>query len=288
MKVAIFGNKYQSDKHTYAKKLIKLLQKEKVKVTICSNFYHSLYNVPTHSPNSLEILKENEPVSADIAISMGGDGTFLRTANRIGDNNIPILGINTGRLGFLADISPEEIEVAVDELLNQHYTIEERTVLKLSVAEKKELFALNEVAILKRDTSSMISIETTINNTFLTTYQADGLIIATPTGSTAYSLSVGGPIIAPNSNTVVITPVAPHSLNIRPVVVCDHTKIELKVSSRSHNFLISVDGKSYTCKEGTVLNIQKAGYTVKVIKRHNHQFFSTLRSKLMWGADKRL
>mgnify|MGYP002305364445 FL=1 len=200
------------------------------------------------------------------------------------------MGINTGRLGFLADISPAEMEATFEEIYAGHYTVEERSVLQL-ICEDKHLqcspFALNEIAVLKRDSSSMISIRTAINGAFLTTYQADGLIIATPTGSTAYSLSVGGPIIVPHSKTIAITPVAPHSLNVRPIVIRDDWEITLDVESRSHNFLIAIDGRSETCKETTRLTIRKASYAIKVVKRYDHIFFDTLRSKLMWGADTR-
>ena len=225
-----------------------------------------------------------------MVISIGGDGTFLKAASRVGKKNIPILGINTGRLGFLADISPAEMEATFEEIYAGHYTVEERSVLQL-ICEDKHLqcspFALNEIAVLKRDSSSMISIRTAINGAFLTTYQADGLIIATPTGSTAYSLSVGGPIIVPHSKTIAITPVAPHSLNVRPIVIRDDWEITLDVESRSHNFLIAIDGRSETCKETTRLTIRKASYAIKVVKRYDHIFFDTLRSKLMWGADTR-
>ena len=149
-------------------------------------------------------------------------------------------------------------------------------------------FALNEIAILKRDSSSMISIHTSINGGYLTTYQADGLVISTPTGSTAYSLSVGGPIIVPHSNSIVITPVAPHSLNVRPIVIRDDWEITLDVESRSHNFLVAIDGRSESCSEGSKLTIKKADYNIKVVKRKNHMFFDTIRNKMMWGADNRI
>ena len=191
-------------------------------------------------------------------------------------------------MGFLADISPEEMESTLEDIYNHHYKIEERSVLQLDCNDKSLMhcpYALNEIAVLKRDSSSMISIHTAINGAPLTTYQADGLIIATPTGSTAYSLSVGGPIIVPHSKTIAITPVAPHSLNMRPIVICDDWTITLDVESRSHNFLVAIDGRSESCKETTRLTISRADYTIKVIKRFDHIFFNTLRNKMMWGAD---
>lgn len=235
-------------------------------------------------------LLDGDDFTADMVISIGGDGTFLKAARRVGRKGIPILGINTGRLGFLADISPEEMEETFNEIHAGRYSVEERSVLQL-ICNDTHLqecpYALNEIAVLKRDSSSMISIRTAINGAFLNTYQADGLVIATPTGSTAYSLSVGGPIIVPHSNTIAITPVAPHSLNVRPIVIRDDWEITLDVESRSHNFLVAIDGRSETCKETTQLTIRRADYSVKVVKRFNHVFFDTLRTKMMWGADGR-
>lgn len=227
----------------------------------------------------------------DLAISMGGDGTFLHTVGHIGRCNIPILGVNMGRLGFLADVAPEEMEATVEDIFIGRYDIEERTVLQLTcdgvANERQTWYALNEIAVLKRDSSSMISIHTTVNGNYLTTYRADGLIIATPTGSTAYSLSVGGPIIVPQSGNMAITPVAPHSLNMRPIVLRDDGEITLDVESRSHHFLVACDGRNETFREANRLCIRKADYTVKLVKRPEHDFFYTLRSKMMWGADGR-
>ena len=228
--------------------------------------------------------------NADMAISIGGDGTFLKAASIVGKKEIPILGINTGRLGFLADITPEEMEEAFDEIYHGQYQAEARRVLQVE-SNKQPLkgypYGLNEIAVLKRDSSSMISIQAYINGNPLNRYQADGLIISTPTGSTGYSLSVGGPILVPQSGTIAITAVAPHSLNARPIVIRDDWEITLDVESRSHNFLVAIDGRSETCKEGTRLTIRKADYTVKIVKRCGHTFFNTLRDKIMWGADSR-
>lgn len=289
MKFAIFGNVHQAKKPIiYMETLLRLLEERDAQVCICKEFYEFLtLNLHLQLSPSIELFEGND-FTADMAISMGGDGTFLKASNRVGQKNIPILGINTGRLGFLADISPEEIEETLDEIYNNHYKVEEHSVLQLQCEDPnlmKSPYALNDIAILKRDSSSMISIHTFINGVPLTTYQADGLIISTPTGSTAYSLSVGGPIIVPNSKTIAITPVAPHSLNVRPIVICDDWEVTLEVESRSHNFLVAIDGSSETCKETTRLSISRADYTVKVIKRFNHSFFDTLRNKMMWGAD---
>lgn len=289
MKFAIFGNTFQAKKSSHAANLFQVLKSHGAEICVCREFYQFLT-----SDLKMEIhadrLFDSDDFSADMVISIGGDGTFLKAASRVGRTGTPILGINTGRLGFLADISPEEMEQTFDEIYSGRYSVEERSVLQLICNDRhlqESTYALNEIAVLKRDSSSMISIRAAINGAHLNTYQADGLVIATPTGSTAYSLSVGGPIIVPHSNTIAITPVAPHSLNVRPIVIRDDWEITLDVESRSHNFLVAIDGRSETCKETTQLAIRKADYSIKVVKRFNHVFFDTLRSKMMWGADGR-
>lgn len=289
MRFAVFGNTYQAKKSKYAETLFSLLKQHNAQVCICREFYDFLTSDLHLCLPDVELI-EGDDFIADMVVSIGGDGTFLKAASRVGKKNIPILGINTGRLGFLADISPEEMEETFDEIYNNHYKVEERSVLSLRCDDEvlmKSPYALNEIAVLKRDSSSMISIRASINGAHLTTYQADGLVISTPTGSTAYSLSVGGPVIVPHSKTIAITPVAPHSLNVRPIVICDDWEITLDVESRSHNFLVAIDGRSESCKETTRLRISRADYSIKVIKRFNHIFFDTLRNKMMWGADVR-
>ena len=245
-------------------------------------YLESHHATPLVEPENIE--------GVDYVISMGGDGTFLEAANKVGDREIPILGVNMGRLGFLADVLPSEIETTLDHVLRGDHIIEDHTVIKLETnGETVECnpFALNDIAVLKRDSASMISIRAYVNGDFLVNYQADGLIIATPTGSTAYSLSNGGPIIVPQSGSLCITPVAPHSLNIRPIVINDTSVIELEVCSRSHNFLVADDGRSMKMAEETRLTIRKAPYTIKLIKLKSQRYFSTLHEKLMWGADTR-
>lgn len=289
MKFAIFGNVYQAKKSSSAEDLFRLLKQHDAEICICREFYYFLTDVLHIDIPDAELF-DGSNFTADMVISMGGDGTFLKAASRVGRKNIPILGINTGRLGFLADISPEEMEETFNEIHENRYKVEERSVLQLKCDNEKlqrAPYALNEIAVLKRDSSSMISIHTAINGAPLTTYQADGLVIATPTGSTAYSLSVGGPIIVPHSKTIAITPVAPHSLNVRPIVIRDDWEITLNVESRNHNFLVAIDGRSEPCQENTELTICRADYTIKVVKRFNHIFFDTLRNKMMWGADVR-
>lgn len=289
MKFALFGNTYQAKKSAHVIRLLSILKQYNAVVYINREFYHFLVDEQKMDIQAAGVFEGND-FEADMVLSMGGDGTFLRAASYVGNKNIPILGINTGRLGFLADVSPEEMEDTFKDIYNHNYKVEDRSVLQV-ISNGQPLkgypCGLNEIAVLKRDSSSMITIHTSINGAYLTTYQADGLVIATPTGSTAYSLSIGGPVIVPHSNTIAITPVAPHSLNVRPIVINDDWEITLDVESRSHNFLVAIDGRSETCREGTRLIIRKADYNIKVVKRPNHVFFHTLRDKMMWGADGR-
>ena len=289
MKFALFGNTYQAKKSAHVIRLLSILKQYNAVVYINREFYHFLVDEQQMDIQAAGVFEGND-FEADMVLSMGGDGTFLKAASYVGNKNIPILGINTGRLGFLADVSPEEMEDTFKDIYNHNYKVEDRSVLQV-ISNGQPLkgypCGLNEIAVLKRDSSSMITIHTSINGAYLTTYQADGLVIATPTGSTAYSLSIGGPVIVPHSNTIAITPVAPHSLNVRPIVINDDWEITLDVESRSHNFLVAIDGRSETCREGTRLIIRKADYNIKVVKRPNHIFFHTLRDKMMWGADGR-
>lgn len=290
MKVGVFGSQHQIEKQSLIKRLFEKLYALDSEIYIDVDFYTFLTETLHYDAPKAGLLYECDAFNLDVALSVGGDGTFLRTAARIHRQDIPIVGINTGRLGFLADIGGNDIEDTLDEIFKNYYKVEERTLLQLHTVEPLcgcYNYALNEIAILKRDTSSMITIHTSLNDAFLSSYQADGLVIATPTGSTAYSMSVNGPILVPQSNSIVLSPVAPHSLNVRPLVIPDSTVITLSVDSRSDTFLVSLDGRSEVFPAGAELKISKADYTTKVIKRHNHTFYQTLRDKLMWGADAR-
>lgn len=238
-----------------------------------------------------ELLHRNSPFTADLAVSMGGDGTFLRTAAATGDRGIPILGINTGHLGFLADVTPERIPEALEMIYQGRSVVESHSVIAVSCNNDHPLrtfpYALNEVALLKHDNSSLINIRTEINGDLLADYIADGLIISTPTGSTGYALSVGGPIIAPDSDAFCIAPVAPHSLNVRPFVVKDDVDIRLTVKSRSHRYLLSIDGRSESLAETIEIHLRRASHSVGVVKVEHLKFFDTLRDKMLWGADHR-
>lgn len=289
LKFAIFGNEYQAKKSTSIEKILDYLAQKGAEIYV-ENAYYEFLTRSQHIDVKAAGVFEDYNFDVDYVISMGGDGTFLKAASRVGAKDTPIIGVNMGRLGFLADVLPGEIEVALDSLYAGECQIEEHTVLQLE-AEGGVLagnpFALNDIAVLKRDDASMISIRTQVDGEFLVTYQADGLIVTTSTGSTAYNLSNGGPIIIPQSSSLCLTPVAPHSLNIRPVVINDTAEITLDVESRSHNFLVAIDGRSERMTEGTRLVIRKAAHTIKIVKQRNQRYFSTLREKLMWGADQR-
>lgn len=289
LRFALFGNTYQEHKSAHVTHLLEILRRRKAQICISNEFYDFLRNHTKADLSGLEVFEGNN-FSADMVLSIGGDGTFLKAASRVGKKEIPILGINTGRLGFLADVLPDQMEDAFNEIYQGNYLAEPRRVLKLTCnghVLKGYPYGLNEIAVLKRDTSSMITIHAYINGEPLNVYQADGLVISTPTGSTGYSLSVGGPILVPQSGTISLTAVAPHSLNVRPIVIRDDWEITLDVESRSHNFLIAVDGRSETCREGTKLTIKRADYYVRIVKRCHHSFFNTLREKMMWGMDGR-
>ena len=289
LRFALFGNTYQEHKSAHVTHLLEILRRRKAQICISNEFYDFLRNHTKADLSGLEVFEGNN-FSADMVLSIGGDGTFLKAASRVGKKEIPILGINTGRLGFLADVLPDQMEDAFDEIYQGNYLAEPRRVLKLTCnghVLKGYPYGLNEIAVLKRDTSAMITIHAYINGEPLNVYQADGLVISTPTGSTGYSLSVGGPILVPQSGTISLTAVAPHSLNVRPIVIRDDWEITLDVESRSHNFLIAVDGRSETCREGTRLTIKRADYYVRIVKRCHHSFFNTLREKMMWGMDGR-
>ncbi|MBO6018785.1 MAG: NAD kinase [Prevotella sp.] len=289
LRFALFGNIYQAKKSASIQKVLATIARYGGELYVDMEYYYFLKDNQRLDVSATKVFSDDDFV-ADFAISMGGDGTFLKTACRVGKKDIPILGINMGRLGFLADISPDDIELTMESLHRDDYAIESRAVIEVTVDGQPAgecSYALNDVAILKRDTASMISIRAHINGQLLTTYQADGLVVSTPTGSTAYSLSNGGPIIVPGTKVFSMTAVAPHSLNVRPIVIPDSSVIELDVESRSHSFLVAVDGRSEKCKEGTKVSLRRAPYYIKVVKRSDHRYFNTLREKMMWGADVR-
>ena len=289
MRIGVFGSECRDDKLPVIKGMFEKLNSLKAEIFIQLSYYEFLKDVFEYCPEKTGII-ENGVSELDIALSVGGDGTFLRTALQVDKQNIPILGINTGRLGFLADIGSNQIDETLDELFRGDYKVEERSLLQLHSDGQTfggYNYALNEIAILKRDTSSMITIHTLLNDEYLTSYQADGLVVATPTGSTAYSMSVNGPILLPQNRNFILSPVAPHSLSVRPIVIPDDFTITLNIESRTNSFLASLDGRSEDMPIGNILKISKADFKTRVIKRFNQTYYQTLREKLMWGADMR-
>lgn len=291
LRIALFGNKHQDEKSSCIAAVLAGFEARGARIMIEENFAGFLRRRGLIDSCVYELLHRNSPFTADLAVSMGGDGTFLRTAAAIGDRGIPILGINTGHLGFLADVTPERIQEALEMIYQGRSVVESHSVIAVSCNNDHPLrtfpYALNEVALLKHDNSSLINIRTEINGDLLADYIADGLIISTPTGSTGYALSVGGPIIAPDSDAFCIAPVAPHSLNVRPFVVKDDVDIRLTVKSRSHRYLLSIDGRSESLSETIEIHLRRASHTVGVVKVEHLKFFDTLRDKMLWGADHR-
>lgn len=289
MRFFICGNTYKTDKSAKIAGIISQFEHKNAEYVVDTRFASFLADELGLAISPARIAGFNECSGIDIIASIGGDGTFLRAAQTAGCSGIPVLGVNTGRMGFLTDVSPENFGDALDCILSGKARIEERSLLHMHDSPLDEIypFALNDIAILKRDTSSMISIKAFVNEEYLTTYQADGIVVATPTGSTAYSLSAGGPVIMPQTNTIVITPVAPHSLNMRPIVLCDSWDIRLEVCGRNHRFMVSVDGHCSPCDDYCSINISKADYTVKIVRLPGHTLFDNLRSKFMWGFDGR-
>ncbi|HSI70405.1 MAG TPA: NAD kinase [Gillisia sp.] len=293
MKVGIYGQFYHLESGKYIQELLTALEKENIQVVIEKEFLSLIQEnkTVTREYNHFSTFEELDN-SYDLFFSIGGDGTILKSINFIRDLNIPILGINTGRLGFLATIQKEEIEETISTILSREYSISERSVLCIETDPKsaeigENNFALNEIAVSRKNTTSMITVETWLDDKCLTSYWADGLIVSTPTGSTGYSLSCGGPVIVPNTNALVITPIAPHNLNARPLVIQDSTKISLKVSGREEYFLVSLDSRLATLSNNTRITIKKAPFNISMVELHRDSFLKTLRKKLLWGEDRR-
>lgn len=288
MKIGIFSNEYQ--KKEIIEDILNILTEKNTEIYVQKEFYEHMLPFVALDGVIAGTIDLGEPIPAiDMAFSIGGDGTFLRTVSYLRGLKIPILGINTGRLGFLADISVNETEDTLREILNGEYTVEKRTQIQLTINDRKDkYYALNEVAVLKQDSASMITVTMYINGEMLSSYEADGLVVSTPTGSTAYSLSVGGAIMAPDTPNFIVTAIAPHSLTSRPLVVADDNILTMEVKSRTALFLISVDGRSSIVPvKDTVLRIERADIPALVVKRLGHTFYETLRNKLKWGTDPR-
>ncbi len=292
MKIALYGLTVNPDFKDELARLLELLKEKQIENFVYRPFLEYMQQECDLFPEVAGIFENGEDLPADVSyiFSLGGDGTLLKSFTVAQKISIPLVGINSGRLGFLSDISRDEIETALDNIISGNIIIDERTVLELEIVHNDHSdfhYALNEITVTKLDSSSMINIHALINNEFLNTYWADGLIVATPTGSTAYSLSVGGPILTPDSQNFVISPIAPHHLTVRPIVVPDHNLITLRVEGRGLHFLTSVDSQSEAIYFSVLLMIRKASFNVKTVRLKDHNFFTTLRNKLMWGVDKR-
>jgi len=292
VKVGIYGQSNNEVTKKYARFLIDLFNQNKISIVFEEKFYEFLKKeINDLNYKTFKNYKDLDS-TFDLFFSVGGDGTFLRSISYVRDLNIPIIGINTGRLGFLATIQKEDIKQAFNDILNKKYKIQERTLLCVKTDDdNKDItelnFALNEVSVSRKNTASMITVETYLDNEYLNTYWSDGLIISTPTGSTGYSLSCGGPIISPTSKNLVLTPIAPHSLSVRPLVIPHETKIALKVNSRTNEALLTLDSRITTINNNTNISIEKCDFTIKTIQLNSQTFIKTLREKMLWGEDKR-
>ena len=292
MKIAIYGQYYKTEDKKYVEELFSTLTKHHIEFVVEKKYYTGLKkHIKTQTPKTFSSYKELDN-SFNFMFTVGGDGTILRAVTLIRDSNIPIVGINTGRLGFLATVQKDKITNAVEMLLENQFIVKERSLLSVTTSPKiKSLstlnFALNEVSVSRKNTASMITIETYLDNEYLTSYWADGLLIATPTGSTGYSLSCGGPIITPQAKSFVITPIAPHNLNARPLVIPDETNVKFKVSGREDQFFLSLDSRITTIDRNTTVSVEKSNFNLKMVQINQQTFIKTLREKLLWGEDTR-
>jgi NAD+ kinase len=291
MKIAIYGRTVPENKTACVRELFSELEKHKVDIFV----HASLFEYITEEiglTKEVELFRGHDDIKGkvDFMICLGGDGTMLDALSFVRNSGIPVLGINTGRLGFLAAVASNEVIEAVDALLNKKYSLDKRSLLKVNST--NDMFgavnyALNELTILKKDSSAMMTIHTYINGEFLNSYWADGLIIATPTGSTAYSLSCGGPIMVPDSKSFIITPISPHNLNVRPLIISDDSVVTLRVEGRSSEYLVSLDSRTAVFPSDEELTVTKEDFKFNLLKIKNTNFFNTIRNKLMWGLDKR-
>lgn len=290
MRIAILGKPFDADMAPHLQRLFDDLAARQVQVAVAKPF-HTLLSQQLQLPADLRLFDRGDDLrGTDYVLSIGGDGTLLDTVTYVGRQQIPILGINTGRLGFLSTVAPEQIPQAMDALFRGHFTLESRSLIHADT--DPDVFGgidfgLNEFSILKRDSSSMIVVHTYIDGEYLNSYWADGLVVSTPTGSTGYSLSCGGPVMLPQTNNFIIAPVCPHNLNVRPLIVPDRSVISFEIEGRSNNFLLSLDSRSVTVDAGIQVAVRREAFDAKLIKLNHVNFLSTLRSKLNWGLDRR-
>ncbi|WP_108868668.1 NAD kinase [Aquimarina aquimarini] len=293
MKIGIYGQFYHKNSGIYIQQLLETLDENGVEVVIEKNFLEliNLHDEIDKTYSHFSTFEELD-TSYDLFFSIGGDGTILKTITYVRDLGIPIAGINTGRLGFLATIQKEEIKDSIALILNKKFYTSSRSLVTVETSPATDEFgvlnfAMNEIAVSRRNTTSMITVHTTLNNEFLTSYWADGLIVATPTGSTGYSLSCGGPVMMPDAESMVLTPIAPHNLNARPLVIPDNQKIELQVSGREDTYLVSLDSRIHALPNETTIIIKKASFKINMVVLQEDSFLKTLRKKMLWGEDKR-
>jgi len=291
VKIAIYGKKVADIYIANIQFLFDELKQKDIVISIDANFHNYLQQKNISFEDNISLFNDSKELGkVDYLISIGGDGTFLETIVLVKDNDIPVLGINTGRLGFLSNVKTDEIAEAIDALINKAYDIDERSMLSIEANNfdfGANNYALNEITLHRTDSSTMITVHTYLDDEFLNSYWADGLIISTPTGSTAYSLSCNGPILLPDSENMIITPIAPHNLNVRPLVINDEKVLKIQIDARSENYVVALDSRSYSLPLDATLKITKTPHTIKLIRLNNHTFLTTLRSKLMWGIDKR-
>ncbi len=292
MKVGIFGQSYYPETEKYLNQLLSVLKANQIEFYFEENYLKLITNKGFINKSEAYSTFTNLDKSYDYFFSIGGDGTILSAASFVKDLEIPIIGINTGRLGFLATIHDDEIKSSIQEILDGNFKLSKRSLLEVETSTgdqslKPFNFALNEVAISRKDTTSMITIEVWLNDEYLNAYWSDGIIISTPTGSTGYSLSCGGPIISPQTQSFVITPIAPHNLNARPLLIPDNTEITLKVSGREERYLISLDSRIETFSKDVSIKLKKADFKIGLVTQNSDSFIATLRKKLLWGEDNR-
>ena len=292
MKIAIYGQSADKISKNIFLELLSISKNENI-ILLIEKKYNSILLKKSKISHNHKLFSSYEDLdnTVDLMITIGGDGTLLRSITFVRDLGIPIIGINTGRLGFLATLNQELLNIELKKILKGEFNVEERSLIEVNIDNNNDFsdfnFALNEVSVGRKNTTSMIEIKTTLNGEYLNTYWADGLIVSTPTGSTGYSLSCGGPIMTPSSQTFSITPIAPHNLNARPLVISDEIKIELSVEGREESHLLSLDSRINSLKNNVKIKIKKANYKIKLASFKNNSFYKTLRSKLLWGEDRR-
>lgn len=291
MKIAIYGRQFNNSVVPFLQHIFDCLASKGIETVIYDKFNDFIADkITLNKPSEVFSTGKELKGQVDLMFSLGGDGTLLDTVTLIHDSNIPVLGINFGRLGFLASINKDDIESAIESLINKEYTLDKRSLLSIDSPINPfgtENFALNDITFHKRDTSAMIIIHAYLNNEFLNSYWADGLIVSTPTGSTAYSLSCGGPIVFPNSGNIVLTPIAPHNLNVRPIVLSDNNELSFEIEGRSSKYRLSCDSRTEVVDTSVKTVVRKASFQMNLIRLNTENYLSTLRNKLLWGIDTR-